>query len=83
MNEGDERIIKLLDEIRDKQRKSNDAYMAQLAKYEEDQNIFRQSHEQHQKELLKRRVSRVIIAVFLGIIALCMVISVVLRFMGK
>ena len=94
MSETDERAIKLLEEIRDnlhKQashssaceeyaKKTHEAYKAQLAEYQKSQNIYRQSQEQYRGESPK---SRKVGLVFLGIIAVSLVLNLIFRLAGK
>ena len=90
--------ISLLREIRDNQAKQTEAVVRALKAMEDSQNVYvasrtkyEQERERNQEEYRKSQESyrsglrrhALILAAFLGIIALCMIVNIVLRLVGK
>ena len=92
----EDQIIKLLEEIRDNQikqaeraienmeynKKINEEYTAQSMKYQESQEMYKQSQEQYQKYRKEFAKVRMLLTLFLGIIAVCMVLDLIFRLIG-
>lgn len=94
MTESEEQIIKVLEDIRDnlakqEQRESERIRIvttnqelagANAKQYEDSQRAYRQSQEQYIKELHKPKL---VALVLVGIIAVCQVVDLILRFLGR